>query len=420
MSARKIKIKEVCNINNQNLSSKIPPIIHYLDTGNITRNIVKKVKQISSNEKLPDRAQRKVKNNTIIYSLVRPDQEHFGFLDNPDKNLVVSTGFLTLDIFDKNIDPKFFYYLLTQEQITKYLQRIAVSNVSTYPTCNPSDISDLELTLHSNINDQRKVSNFLTLIDKKIEINHQLNLLLEKIAKSIYEYWFFQFDFPNKENKPYRASGGHMEWSEKLKRQIPQGWKVENLKKNQLCKIMKSGINYFEGEKKYFTTSDVIENDINFNPNKIRYENRESRANMQPIKKSIWFAKMKNSKKILFFFDFSKEHIEDIILSTGFAGLECFDDSEFYIWNFINDKYFEIAKDRLSSGVTQEAINNDYLSLINILIPPKNIIKQFKVETESIYKKIYDIKLSNERLLNLKNFISPILLNDKLDIIKVL
>ena len=70
MSIRKIKIREVCNINNQNLSSKIPPIIHYLDTGNITRNIVKKVKQISSNEKLPDRAQRKVKNNTIIYSFI--------------------------------------------------------------------------------------------------------------------------------------------------------------------------------------------------------------------------------------------------------------------------------------------------------------------------------------------------------------
>ena len=52
------------------------------------------------------------------------------------------------------------------------------------------------------------------------------------MAKQLYDYWFVQFDFPNKEGKPYKSSGGEMLWNEKLKREIPKGWesaKLDNL-----------------------------------------------------------------------------------------------------------------------------------------------------------------------------------------------
>lgn len=42
----------------------------------------------------------------------------------------------------------------------------------------------------------------------------------------MYDYWFTQFDFPDKNRKPYRESGGQMEWNDTLKRNIPIGWRV--------------------------------------------------------------------------------------------------------------------------------------------------------------------------------------------------
>ena len=91
---------------------------------------------------------------------------------------------------------------------------------------------------------QEKIAEYLTLLDKKIELNNRINTELEQMAKTIYNYWFVQFDFPNEEGKPYKASGGEMEYNEELKREIPKGWEVKQLEK---FGEFKNGINY-EGD----------------------------------------------------------------------------------------------------------------------------------------------------------------------------
>ena len=62
------------------------------------------------------------------------------------------------------------------------------------------------------------------------------------MAKQLYDYWFVQFDFPNEEGKPYKSSGGAMEWNDKLKREIPQGWSISNVK--SLIEPIERGISY--------------------------------------------------------------------------------------------------------------------------------------------------------------------------------
>ena len=79
----------------------------------------------------------------------------------------------------------------------------------------------------------------------------------------------------------------------------------------------------FDGKKIYLSTSDVQENNINFKAQNVTFSHRPSRANMQPVNNSVWFAKMKNTKKVLYVGDYSKEFIDNLILSTGFAGLKC-------------------------------------------------------------------------------------------------
>ena len=71
---------------------------------------------------------------------------------------------------------------------------------------------------------QDAIATIIVTLDKKIALNRQINDNLEAMAKQLYDYWFVQFDFPNEEGKPYKASGGAMVWNEKLKREIPQGW----------------------------------------------------------------------------------------------------------------------------------------------------------------------------------------------------
>ena len=58
---------------------------------------------------------------------------------------------------------------------------------------------------------------------------------LETLAKTIYDYWFVQFDFPDKNGKPYKSSGGKMVWNEQLKREVPEGWEVGKL--SNMCTI---------------------------------------------------------------------------------------------------------------------------------------------------------------------------------------
>lgn len=171
------------------------------------------------------------------------------------------------------------------------------------------------------IEQQRRIGSIFSEIDKKIRTNNQINSQLESLAKTIYDYWFLQFEFPNEEGKPYKSSGGKMVWNDELKREIPKGWEVGNLINNPLCSVIKNGVDYFD-TKNYLPTANINGETIT-DGDYITYENRESRANMQPTKFSVWFAKMKNSVKHLSIANNGDWFVNKYILSTGFEGLQC-------------------------------------------------------------------------------------------------
>ena len=226
MSHKKIKIDQIAYLNLETYSKlDLPEVVEYLDTGSITRNTIIGFQRYTTNtEELPSRAQRKAKKNTILYSTVRPNLEHHGILENPPKNIIVSTGFTTIDIHDDTIDPKYLYYAITQKHYTEYLHTIATNNVSSYFSINPDDLGNLVLSVPEIIEDQKRIAAVLSALDAKIELNNRINTELEAMAKTLYDYWFVQFDFPDKNGKPFKSSGGKMVWNEQLKREIPEGW----------------------------------------------------------------------------------------------------------------------------------------------------------------------------------------------------
>ncbi len=131
--------------------------IKYLDTSSLNRGFMGEL-QVLNLKEAPSRAKRLVLHNDVLISTVRPDQQHFGIIKNPEKNLVVSTGFCVITC-DK-IDPHFIYLLLTNNEMTDYLHSIAEGSTSTYPSLKPSDIEKIEFQLPPNakLNEFKKIA----------------------------------------------------------------------------------------------------------------------------------------------------------------------------------------------------------------------------------------------------------------------
>lgn len=191
---KKIKLGDVCKINSNSYSESNDnyKFINYLDTSNITDNSIENIQKINlDSEKLPSRAKRKVKFNSIIYSTVRPNQKHFGIIKSQPKNFLVSTGFAVIDAISEKIDANFLFYWLSQEKIIQYLQSIAEQSTTSYPAIRPEDLANLEIDLPP-LEIQKKIGNFLFSLDEKISLNKKINATLEEMAKTIYLHKFFR------------------------------------------------------------------------------------------------------------------------------------------------------------------------------------------------------------------------------------
>lgn len=149
----------------------------------------------------------------------------------------------------EKILPKYLYYIIKNQNFK--------STGSGQPQITIPQISEYEMDIIEEINKQKNISTILYAIDKKIKLNNKINSELENMAKTVYDYWFLQFEFPNDEGKPYKSSGGKMVWNEELKKEIPDGFKIENLE--NFCRIFtgKKDVNQAleKGKYKFFSCS---------------------------------------------------------------------------------------------------------------------------------------------------------------------
>lgn len=256
---------------------------------------------------------------------------------------------------------------------------------------------------------QREVASFFEMINRKRTINNMINDNLEQQLMLLYDYWFIQFDFPDNDGNPYQTSGGKMVWNDTLKRNIPENWKVQSVISNCLSSIIKPGVEIFN-TKTYLATADVKGTSISTGTI-VDYDGRESRANMQPSINSVWFAKMKNSIKHLYLNKEMQPIISSSILSTGFCGLQCNEISFEYIASYVSNAYFEIHKDMLAHGATQEAVNNDDLAGVHIIIPEAIVLRAYHEATQAIYAQISKNICENQELVKLRDWLLPMLMN---------
>lgn len=269
-----------------------------------------------------------------------------------------------------------------------------------------------------DLSTQKRIADVLSCIDDKIALNNKTNNELENMAKTVYDYWFTQFDFPDANGKPYKASGGKMEYNQVLKREIPAGWEVKRLRtfldcnKNSITKSHKFDyINYLD-------TGSLTENVITKYQIITNTDSLPSRAKRIVHKNDILYSSV---RPILKHYGIIKYPKENMIASTGFIILSSKKDSKYngYFYNYIIsksnlNKLVSIAASNVSA---YPSINPD--DLLDLYIPMPKDYKLLDLFISTI-QPMYDLENTNqkenEELSKLRDFLLPLLMNGQIEV----
>ena len=298
-----------------------------------------------------------------------------------------STEFIVLRA-KENIDERFLYYLSISPEFRK--QAISLMEGTSgrkRVNENALKISDF---LIPDFEEQRKIANILSAIDDKIQINNQINQELEAMAKTLYDYWFVQFDFPDQNGKPYKSSGGKMVYSPELKLEIPEGWGVESVG-NLLDKVTKA--EKIENNSIEFVGRIPV---IDQSQKYIAGFTNNKNSLIQPQNGHVIFGDHTRVVKFINF-DYARgadgtqvlisnnENISNILL---YHMIEDFDLS-----NYGYARHFKFLKEKL------------------VIVPDKKISLKFANKADVIYKKIRNNIFENQELTQLRDWLLPMLMN---------
>ena len=277
-----------------------------------------------------------------------------------------------------------------------------------------NDIKNLEISFPDLIK-QQSIAAVLSALDKKITLNKQINARLEEMAKTLYDYWFVQFDFPDANGKPYKSSGGEMVFDETLKREIPKGWEVKSL--GEIVNF-KNGINYSSDDVGDSVSYIVNVRDVS-NSSVFIHEDDLDIVNLQSDKLHAYQIKentilvarsgnpgatrlLINTNKLVVYCGFiiAAEPKESNLLNLLF-------------W-FLKNQEERISD--ISAGTVLKNVSQDVLKRGCIVIPDKFILNKFNEFNRNIFAEISSMIKQNHRLTQLRDFLLPMLMNGQVSV----
>ena len=300
--------------------------------------------------------------------------------------------------------PKYLLYTLMSEYVQVQIRRINQTG-SIVSNLNISSLKKLKIPLH-NFEEQRKIANILSAIDDKIQINNQINQELEAMAKTLYDYWFVQFDFPDQNGKPYKSSGGKLVYNQDLKREIPEGWGVEKLgdianitmgqsPKGTSYNEVGEGMLFFQGSTDFGWRFPVVRQ-YTTEPSRISEEDDISLSVRAPV---------------------GTLNIADTrcCIGRGLAAINSKVGVNSYIFNVMQDfkKLFDM---RNSVGTTFGSITKDDLYSLQLVYPPNELLMKFDQSVKSFDREIKNRSRQNQGLTQLRDWILPMLMNGQVKV----
>lgn len=183
----RFKISDLVAVNMETLKAKDDVFdVEYADTGSVTAGIFGPAEYFESLRQAPSRARRVAMAGDTVYSTVRPNQRHFGFITNKLANRIYSTGFAVLHPNPEKVLPYYFYLIMNQEWVTETLQSVGSGSTSAYPSIRPGDILNLEVEV-PDLETQRRIVNIFQSLDGKMLVNNQINDNLFELSKILFE-----------------------------------------------------------------------------------------------------------------------------------------------------------------------------------------------------------------------------------------
>lgn len=260
---------------------------------------------------------------------------------------------------------------------------------------------------------QKKIVSVLSALDDKIALNKKMNQKLEAMAKRLYDYWFVQYDFPDKNGRPYKTTGGPMTYNPTLKREIPEGWEVKTLGEYLDCnKYSLTAKSYYDFIQ-YLDTSSLTENTLE---SLQRYESiaeSPSRAKRIVHANDILYSTVRPQQK---HYGIIKNPAQNMIASTGFAILSCKYGSEyndmFYLFLIQEKNLIKLSAIADSNASSYPSFNPSDLLNLSICLPEdiktiEPLVKKFS----SLFGIIERNQKENQKLTALRDKLLPLLMN---------
>lgn len=287
--------------------------------------------------------------------------------------------------FNPKYNPFYTYYWL----LTKKDYLFTIASVTRTPILSKSIFEEIVIPMPDR-SIQDNVVGILKSIDDKIENNKKICFELEFMAKTLYDYWFVQFDFPDENGKPYRTSGGEMIWNEQLKREIPKEWKVKSLGKiiieNEKSKVQVNNAKNCKGNYPFFTSGDTI-----------------LRWNKAQVTGRNCFLNTGGNADV-------KYYVGEAAYSTDTWCITSQNGFEDYLYLLLLS-YKPIMNRKFFQGTGLKHLQKPLLKAEKICIPNDIVLKKYNKKIQNIFPVISNIKRENEELIKLRDWLLPMLMN---------
>lgn len=393
----RVPLSQVCNYSDGSVQVSELNLINFISTDNMLPNRGGITEAVNLP---PANSCSAYSKGEILISNIRPYFKKIWFAEFDGG---CSADVLVLKTTNPKFDPKFVYYNLFQDLFFKH--QMTGSKGSKMPRGDKDQIMTF-LIPEFDKTYQKRVSEFLTVIDEKIALNKKINTELENLAKTIYNYWFVQFDFPNEEGKPYKTSGGDMEWNEELKREFPKGWTKGKLSEVANITMGQSpeGSSYNEdGEGMVFYQGST---DFNFRFPEIRmYTTEPTRFAKEEdillsVRAPVGTINVAN---------------EDCCIGRGLAALNSKNGTQSYLLYlmFYFKSMFDIQN---RTGTTFGSIDKDTLYDLTFPKPPTVLQKRFQEIVGKYDAMILSRSRENQELVKLRDFLLPMLMNGQVKV----
>lgn len=241
---------------------------------------------------------------------------------------------------------------------------------------------------------QKSIAKILYSIDKKIELNNKINSKLESLAKTLYDYWFVQFDFPDEFGRPYKSSGGKMIYNEKLKREIPINWEVKQIG-SILQEQEKSSVQVKQanntGKYPFFTSGNEI----------LKYDEFF-------VDDMHCYLSTGGNACVKYYYGKASYSTDTWCISAG--------NYSFYLYNYLNSIKSQMDK-LYFAGTGLKHLQKDTFKNSYIVVPPVTYMEKYNNFVRSGYKMVSDNYLENQKLTKLRDWLLPMLMNGQISII---